>query len=105
MWIEGLILINVIVALVWNSGFWESVDYYISKRFPLRHLPQIIFCQLCLCFWLSVIYLIVTGNFTLIGIVAALVNAHLVEITIPLLKVVKEWLLIAVEAILPRKKY
>jgi len=101
MWVN-LLLINLIVSLLWNTGIWESLDYYISKRFPLRHLPQIIFCQLCLCWWISLAYVILSGNFSLLAVGACLLNGHLTKITIPALKIVEEWVLRALEWISPR---
>lgn len=98
-----LIWINLIVCLVYNAGFWDSMDYYVNQKFPLRHLPYIFKCCLCQDFWLSLIWLIASGNFSLLGLVLCLVSAHLTKVVIPLLKVVEEWLLTAVEWLLPRK--
>lgn len=97
----NLIWINLIVALVYMSGFWTVLDDEISKRFKFHHLPHLLFCGLCQCWWLSLLYIIVTGHFTLLGIVLCLINAHLIEITIPLLTVVKNWLLKIIEKIMP----
>lgn len=100
--ILNLLWINLIVALVYLSGFWTYLDDYISTRFKFHHIPHLLACSLCQCWWLSLLYIIITGKLSLLGIVFCLVNAHLIEVTIPLLTVVKNWLLKITEWIMPK---
>ena len=100
--ILNLLLINLIVSMVYMSGFWDSLDYYLNKRLKPYHLPHIFQCTLCQTFWLSLIYILIAHTPILLGIVLSLINAHLSEITIPLLTSIKEWLKRLIEWTLPR---
>ena len=97
-----LLLINLIVVLVHLSGFWDNLDDWVSKKFPLHHLPHIFVCGLCQCWWLSLLYCILTGNLTLLGITLSLVNAHLTAVTLPLSNLIINWLLKLIQWMMPR---
>ena len=100
--IINLLLINVIVALVYMSGFWDTMDYYVNKHFKFHHLPHIFQCYLCQTMWLSVIYILIAGKLSLLWLAMCLVNAHLTEVMVPLLTVVKNWLLKVVKWVMPK---
>lgn len=95
--ILNLILINIIVCLVFNAGFWDTMDSYVNKKYPLHHLPHLLTCALCQCWWLGFLYLLVTGNLTLLTIALALMNATLTSVMIPLLKLIENYLLKIIE--------
>lgn len=80
--IIDLIIINVIVALIFNSGFWDNLDGYINERFKFHHLPHLFMCALCQCWWLSLLYVIVTGNLSLLSIMLCIVSASLTDFTL-----------------------
>ena len=81
--ILNLIWIHLIVVLIFLSGFIDSVDEAISKRFRFHHLPKPFSCCLCSTFWASVIYLLFTKEFTLLTLLYALASATLTEVTTP----------------------
>lgn len=94
----GLLYISLIVALVYHSGFWDSLDGYIGERFgSFYHLPHIFRCMLCQCFWLSLLYVVVIGRLSLGSIVLCLINAHTVNILIPLLRMAYNVIMKAIE--------
>ena len=91
--ILDLLLINLIVALVYKSGFWDSLDGYINERFRFYHIPHILSCTLCQTFWLSVLYMLITNNITLLALVLCLVNAHLNIIIIAVISSILNFLM------------
>lgn len=97
--ILNLLFINIIVVLIFSSGFIDSVDEFIQKKFRFHHLPKPFSCALCTTFWVSVIFIFFTGNFSLLNLMLCLVSAHLTEITTPLITLIKNLLLKAIELI------
>lgn len=92
-----LLLINLIMVMIFNSGFVDSIDEAISKRFKFHHLPKPFSCVLCMTFWTSILYIVLTNNFTLLGITLCLANATLTSVTTPLLKTIENYLLKIIE--------
>ena len=95
--ILNLIWIHLIVVLVFLSGFVDSVDEAINKRFKFYHLGKPFDCALCSVFWLSVIYLLIAKEFSLLTVLYALVSATLTEVTTPLITLIKNLLLKIIE--------
>lgn len=87
--IINLLLINLIMVLIHESGFITNLDNYVNEKVPLHHLPYPILCCLCGTWWLSLLYIIVTGQFSLVGIALCLINAHLTKLTTPLLRTIE----------------
>ena len=78
----NLLWINLIVVLVHEAGFFTYLDEWVNKKWKFYHLPKLLTCALCQTWWLSLLYIIITpGAFSLLGIVACLINAHLTELT------------------------
>ena len=95
----NLLYISLIVALVFESGFWESMDDYVNEKFKFHHLPHLLMCQLCQCWWLSLLYVIISGNLSLLAITLCLINAHLVEIERAAIAFIKNLLYKAIEVV------
>lgn len=94
-----LLVISAIVALVYMSGFWDSVDEYINKKFKFYHLPHILECTLCQTFWLSLLYIIITGNVSIVTIMLCLVNAHLNMVVIAIFRTIFNFILKLIDSI------
>lgn len=92
-----LLLINVIITLIFLSGFVDSIDEAISKRWKFYHLPKPFSCCLCSTFWASLILVIATGQVSLLSIALCLINAYLTEVTTPLITTIKNWMLKIIE--------
>ena len=92
-----LVLIHLIVLMIFHSGFIDSIDSAINRRWKFRHLPKPFSCQLCSTFWASAIWLICTGQFSLITLTLSLTSAILTNITTPLLKTIENYLLKIIE--------
>lgn len=95
--ILNLIWIHLIVVLVFLSGFVDSVDEAINKRFKFHHLPKPFSCCLCSTFWTTIIYLIVMKELSLLTVLYALASATLTEVTTPLITLIKNLFLKIIE--------
>lgn len=95
--IIDLLIINLIVTLIFLSGFVDSIDEAINKRWKFHHLPKPFSCCLCSTFWASLIWVIVAGQVSLLSIALCLINGHLTEVTTPLITLIKNALLKIIE--------
>lgn len=89
----NLLLINIFVVLVHEAGFFESLDDWISTKYKFHHLPYIFLCALCQTFWLSLLYIIITGQIALWTIALCVINAHMTKVTQPLYRLIENILL------------
>lgn len=99
MWttIWHLLLINLMLMMVHESGFIVTIDEMINARWKFYHLPYPIRCLLCGTNWISIFYVIITGQLSLLTLMLCLLNAHLTQITQPLFRFVMNALLKVVE--------
>lgn len=95
----NLLYINLIVALIHLSGFIENIDERINRKWKFRHLPYPLRCGLCLTWWLSLLCVFIMGKISLLAIVLCLVNAHLNELIIGLLSVLKNAFMKVIETL------
>jgi len=95
--LTNLLLINIIMTLIHESGFIENVDDWISGKYKFHHLPYPVRCLLCGVNWLSIFYVIITGQLSLLTLMLCLLNAHLTQITQPLFRFIMNALLKVVE--------
>lgn len=80
--IQDLLMISLFVTLVWNTDFFPTVDKWVSKKVRFHHLPKPFLCSLCGCWWLSLLYIVITGNITIPAILLCIINAYLTNIWI-----------------------
>lgn len=95
--ILNLLLINVIMTLIHESGFIENIDEWISNKYKFHHLPYPVRCLLCGTWWTSLLYVIITGQLSLLTIALCLVNAHMTKIITPLYRFVENLVLKVIE--------
>ena len=95
--IYNLLLINVIMVLIHESGFIENIDQWISTKYKFRHLPYPVRCLLCGVNWISIFYVIITGQLSLLTVALCLVNAHMTKIVLPLYRFVENLMLKVIE--------
>ena len=100
--IINLLLINIIVSLVFLSGFVDEVDDAINRKWRFHHLPKPFSCALCSTFWAGIIYILVMGQFNILNIALCLANAHLTKVITPLWSVLENWLLKIISWIMPK---
>lgn len=84
-----LLLIAAVVMMIFESGWWDEVDEWVSSKFRFHHLPKIFVCQFCQCFWLSLIYLLLSGQGVILSLFWALINANIGELLRPIFKLIK----------------
>lgn len=99
MWttISSLIIINLFVVLTHETGFFETIDTMINERYKFHHLPYIFLCGLCQVNWLSLLYLMITGNVTLFTIMLCPLNGLLTRVTQPLYRFVENLMMKVIE--------
>ena len=95
--LTNLLLINIIMTLIHESGFIENVDDWISNKYKFYHLPYPIRCLMCTVTWISIFYVIITGQFSLVTLALCLINAHATKIVQPLFRFVENVLLKVLE--------
>ena len=95
--LTNLLLINIIMTLIHESGFIENIDDWISSKYKFYHLPYPIQCLLCGSFWVSLLYIIIVGPFNLLTIALCLLNAHLTQFIQPLFRLIMNALLKVLE--------
>lgn len=95
--LTNLLLINIIMTLIHESGFIENIDDWISNKYKFYHLPYPIRCLLCTVTWVSIFYVIITGQFSLVTLALCLINAHATKIVQPLFRFVENLLLKVIE--------
>lgn len=97
MTLLNLLFINIFVCLVHEAGFFETIDTMISERYKFHHLPYIFLCALCQVFWISLFYVIITGQLSILSITLCLINAHMTKIITPLYRFIENLMLKVIE--------
>ena len=97
--ILNLLLINLIMTLIHESGFIEKMDEWVSSKWKFYHLPYPVRCLLCGTWWLSLLYIIIAGPFNLLTVALCLINAHLTKITQPLCRMVENIALLVIQKV------
>ena len=83
--ILNILLIAIITVIIIDlSGFIQSLESGLSKwlRIPNVHIPRPWSCSFCMCHHLSLIYIILTGHFSL----AAWALIFLISYMTPIIK-------------------
>lgn len=75
--IENLIYITLIIVGIYYSGFPFEIEDIINKHVKIGKfkLPKPFSCQLCMTWWTTLIYIIVTHNFSLENIFICIILA------------------------------
>lgn len=99
MWttISSLIIINLFVVLTHETGFFETIDTMINERYKFHHLPYIFLCATCQVWWLSLLFVIITGQIHLWTILACIISAEMTKITIPLVRLIENLMMKVIE--------
>lgn len=93
----NLLWIHLIVILVFHSGFVDSIEEAVYKKFKPYRLGKPWVCSLCMTNWLSILWLLCTGNFSLMTLVLALTSAILTKVTTPFITTIENYLLKLIE--------
>lgn len=92
--LEHLFLIALICTYtIGYSGFIDAVDKFLQRlmKNPLVHTPKPFSCELCSTWWCSLLYIAITGNFTLTGIALCCVASWSTKIIGPLLHLITDF--------------
>lgn len=98
---EALILISVIVVVITDlSGFVDDGLTPLFRRWFGIGTPSKIFtCSLCQTHWLGLLYLLVTGQWTLASYALLLVIAFLTPVTGSILWFIRDFLQRMIDAV------
>ena len=91
---HDLFLIALICSFgIGYSGFIDNLEDY-GKRVWGRffRIPKPFSCELCSTFWLCILYLILTGHFTLIWIAVSCLAAASTKVIVPLIGLAVDFL-------------
>lgn len=97
--ILDLLLIACIMTLIYMSGFFEVMDEWINKKYRFYHLPYPFHCCLCGTWWMSLLYIIITGQISLLAIFLCLVGAFSTTVLRPLFKTIENFFLKLIECV------
>ncbi len=74
----NLLGITLIVVLVHFGGFFETIEEKIGKWLKIRDLHiKLLECEFCQNWWLGLIYIICTNNFSILNVVYILLLSFL----------------------------
>lgn len=67
----NVVLIQILICFIIDlSGFIQELETILSKRLHFRCvIPKPFSCSLCMGWWMNLIYLIATGQLTLVTVV------------------------------------
>lgn len=90
--IDLLLIQFIIVNIIDISGFIQETESMIARWLKVKsvHIPKPFSCSYCLCWWTGLIYLMVTGNLTLIYTAILLMICALTTTTADIVWLVKD---------------
>lgn len=76
MFIDILLIAVILVCITDVSGFWEEVHKWLEKWLKCRvSMPKILVCSLCQTHWCGLLYLLITGQLSLLSYAMVLLVA------------------------------
>lgn len=90
--IDLLLIQFIIVNIIDISGFIQEMESMIARWLKVKsvHIPKPFSCSYCLCWWTGLVYLMVTGNLTLIYTAILLMICALSTTTADIIWLVKD---------------
>ena len=96
----NILVINLALILVIDlSGFIPSVKRLISKWLTKNQIETDSFrirpfdCSYCMTFWCTLLFIIVTGQFTFLNLLLVIIITHLTDVTRQTMLLIKDLLL------------
>lgn len=96
----NILVINLALILVIDlSGFIPSVKRLISKWLTKNQIETDSFrirpfdCSYCMTFWCTLLFIIVTGQFTFLNLLLVIIVTHLTDVTRQTMLLIKDLLL------------
>ena len=105
----NLLIMNLAVILIVDlSGFipnfkrfiskWLTKDKFTTTEFSIKPLD----CSYCMTFWILLLYLLFTGQFTFATLFAVLMLTHLTDVTRQLMLLIKDLLIKLINTVYER---
>ena len=96
----NILVINLALILVIDlSGFVPSIKRLISKWLTKNQIETDSFrirpfdCSYCMTFWCTLLFIIVTGQFTFLNLLFVIIVTHLTDVTRQTMLLIKDLLL------------
>lgn len=89
----NILIIQFIIVGVSYSGFWEDGFEPLVKKMSgikIGKLPKLFYCEFCQTWWVTLLYIIFSGHFTLPYIAACMAAAILTPVTLGIINLVKD---------------
>lgn len=104
-----LLIMNLAVILIIDlSGFVPNLKRFISKWLTKQKIETDDFrirpfdCSYCMTFWILLLYLLFTGQFTLVTLAAVILITHLTDVTRQFMLLLKDSLIKLIDIIYDR---
>lgn len=96
--VDLLCILFVCVTVTDKFNFWQNLAQEIRRMVMGTkkevQLPYLLKCSLCQCFWLSLLYIILTGHFSIPYITLCVAVASLNQIAFQLLNLIENLIII-----------
>lgn len=95
IWINLLLLTAILVFIIDLSGFTQSVQHGIKHFLKIKQDVVIkpFMCSLCMTFWVGIIYLLITAQFSILMLAYVALLAFMTPVIKDVLKLIQDSIL------------
>lgn len=94
-----LLVIMLVIALGYHSGFFDNIDEALNRKWRFFHLPRVIMCPFCVTHWFCLIYVIIMRQFSFNIWLYILCLCYLSDFVPPIVEMIRSWVIALIDAI------